>query len=41
MKILAQEKSSKFVHVLRYMETEDFDASNKHEIIILRSISKQ
>ena len=35
IKILLQKKHSKFVRMIRYLETEDFSISNKHEIIVL------
>ena len=35
IKILPKEKYSKFVHVTRYLETDDFIMSNKHEFIFV------
>ena len=35
--MLHWEKCSKFVHVIRYLETEDFGVSNNHEIIVIVS----
>lgn len=35
--MLQWEKCSKFVHVIRYLETEDFGVSNNHEIIVIVS----
>ena len=35
--MLHWEKCSKFVHVIRYLETEDFGVSNNHEIIVIAS----